>query len=839
MKLSTIFSIIVISISINFSTLAQFDFRQIDLDYYLPATEYDQSIPTPKEFLGYEVGEWHVNHDKLIAYMSLLAEKSDRISYHVYGETYEKRPLIYLTISSRENQRMMDKIKLTHQQLADPTYTEDIDLTSLPAVLFQGYSIHGDESSGSNAALLVAYHLAAGKSKEVEDILTSTVILFDPCFNPDGLQRYSAWVNANQDMMHTADPNDLSHNEPWPTGRTNHYWFDLNRDWLLLTHPESRGRIKIFQDWNPNVLTDHHEMGKNSSFFFQPGVPSRTNPLTPQLNQDLTEEIATYHMAALDSIGSDYFTKERFDDFYYGKGSTYPDGQGCVGILFEQATSEGILQETNNGLLSFPFCVRNQVVTSLSTYRSIVNMREDLLKYKRDFFRDRMKEAAADETQAYIVQQKDPWKRMQFLNILNQHNINTYLIGEDYQKEDVDFVKNESIVVPVNQKQYTMIKSIFETQTSFTDSIFYDVSTWTFPFAFDSDYKSLNLAQYESLTLKPSKRPRRTPAFGDEKSKTVIIPWDNYMSPSVYYEIQKQGSKHYRIAEEFVINKNKFVPGSIFLDTGGMSLMDYHNMLLMCHEKHIEYYEVNQSIDSFTKLGLSTMAQNNEPIQVAILTGAGVNALEAGDAWFQMDQRWKIPSARIEISNLRNMDLERYTTIIMADGRYSIDEDGKNKLMEWVEAGGELLAMRRAIDYLAKEGIVSLTNKEEKGGGETLRTSGQVIGGAMFMSQVNLKDPLFYGYPDAMVAMFKKGTQWYVPETRSEVEVVAQYIDKPLISGYASKQNLYKAPGSSSVMKMKKGEGKIIMLVDNPNFRGYWYGGATLFGNCIFNVGVE
>jgi len=836
MKQSSILLIVILSIFINFQANAQLDFSDINLDYYLPETEYDQSIPSPKDFLGYEVGEWHVNHDKLLAYMHLLAEKSDRITISEYARTYERRPLVTLIITSEDNQARINQIKQRHQQLSDPYNKQDVDLNKLPAVLFQGYSIHGDESSGSNAAILVAYHLAAGQSDEVLKILDNTVVLFDPCYNPDGLQRYSAWANAYQDQMHNPDPNDMAHNEPWPTGRTNHYWFDLNRDWLLLTHPESRGRIKTFQDWSPNVLTDHHEMGSNSSFFFQPGVPTRTNPRTPQINQDLTEEISEYHKAVLDSIGSDYFTKERFDDFYYGKGSTYPDGQGCVGILFEQATSEGILRETNNGLLSFPFCVRNQVVTSLSTYRATVDLREDLLKYKRDFYKERADKAANDEVQAYIVHEKDPWKRNRFLDILDQHKIKAHGINKDYLKEETNFVADESFVVPVSQRQYTMIKSIFETQTSFQDSVFYDVSTWTFPYAFNCKYKRLTGPQYESLSTAPFKAPelRLSDLY---KSECIIIPWSSYMAPSILYKISKLTDKWYRSTEEFVLNDSKVSAGSIFLNTSDISSYEYGQLLGACQRNNINYLEANQKIDQFTKMGLPTMEVDKTPIQVAIVTGSPVNSYEAGDAWFQMDHRWNIPATRLDINDLTK-NLERYTTIIISDGRYrsdSFSEKAINNLIEWVENGGNLIVMRQGIDRLIKAGMLDLEEVPEKNGNEPLETSGQVIGGAIFQSQVDLKDPLFYGYKDNMLPTFKKGTQWYVANQTKSLSVVGQYTEDPLLTGYCSSQNLHKAAGAASILKQKKGKGHIIMLVDNPNFRGYWYGGAMLFGNCLFH----
>src|SRR5690606_22163379 len=194
--------------------------------------------------------------------------------------------------------------------------SENLDTADMPIVVNQGFSIHGNEASGSNAAILAAYYLAAAEGPEIEELLNNTVILFDPAFNPDGLQRFASWVNTNKSANINTDPQDREYAETWPGGRTNHYWFDMNRDWLPVQLPESRARIETFHKWYPNILTDHHEMGSNSSFFFQPGIPSRTHPLTPQLNQELTKEIGNYHAAALDGIGSLYFTEENYDDFY-------------------------------------------------------------------------------------------------------------------------------------------------------------------------------------------------------------------------------------------------------------------------------------------------------------------------------------------------------------------------------------------------------------------------------------------------------------------------------------------------------------------------------------------
>ena len=255
-------------------------------------------------------------------------------------------------------------------------------------MVYQGFSIHGNEPSGANAGLAYAYYLAAAQGNEIEETLSNVVILMDPSFNPDGLQRFAYWANTNKSINLVADNNEREYHEVWPGGRTNHYWFDMNRDWLPVQLPESRARIETFYKWLPNILTDHHEMGTNSTFFFQPGEPTRVHPLTPQINQELTAEIGTYHAKALDNIGSLYYSEEGYDDYYYGKGSTFPDVNGGIGILFEQASSRGHIQESENGLLTFPFTIRNQFTTALSTIEAAKNMRGKINDYQRQYFQD-------------------------------------------------------------------------------------------------------------------------------------------------------------------------------------------------------------------------------------------------------------------------------------------------------------------------------------------------------------------------------------------------------------------------------------------------------------------
>ncbi|MDA8693490.1 M14 family zinc carboxypeptidase, partial [Saprospiraceae bacterium] len=285
----------------------EISFSQVDLNYYLPEINYDADIPTPEEILSYQIGEWHLSHDQLVSTMKSLCESSDKCIYQEYGRTHENRPLVNLVISNPKNLKNLDKLVSQHAQLTDPQQSDKVKSAETPIIIYQGYSVHGNESSGANAAPLVAYYLLAGDSNMLDKLLNESIIIIDPCYNPDGLQRFSTWANSNKHKHPTTDPKSREFNEVWPGGRTNHYWFDLNRDWLFTIHPSSQARIENFHKWKPDILTDHHEMGSNSTFFFQPGVPSRTNPNTPPINQTLTEDIGAFHAASLDSIGSLYY----------------------------------------------------------------------------------------------------------------------------------------------------------------------------------------------------------------------------------------------------------------------------------------------------------------------------------------------------------------------------------------------------------------------------------------------------------------------------------------------------------------------------------------------------
>ena len=832
-------------------TFALFGQKQ-PLTYYLPDITYSQEVPTPEEILGYQIGENHISHDQLVYYMRALAQVSDRVTMQETGRTYEGRPLTLLTITSAENQARIETIRANHLALTDPEREKDADLSDMPAVVYAGYSIHGNESSGSNAAPLVAYYLTAGRSKEVEDLLRNTVILFDPCYNPDGLNRFANWANTNKGKNLVSDRQSRELNEPWPRGRTNHYWFDLNRDWLPAAHPESRARIKNFHRWKPNVLTDHHEMGSDATFFFQPGIPSRTNPLTPQMNQDLTLKISRYHAAALDEIGSLYYSQESFDDFYYGKGSTYPDVNGAIGILFEQASSRGHAHDTEHGVLTFPFTIRNQVKTSLSTFLAAKEMRRDLLAYQRDFYRNARKEAAGASAKAYVVSAgKDQARLFRFAEILDLHQIEFYHPQSDITSGGQKFAKDQSLLIPLEQTQNRLIRAAFETSTSFRDSLFYDVSAWTLPLAFDLDYTALSRGFALGDRVSPQDLRRTTPPAYSKYA--YLMDRESYYFPKALHYLQSNGLRTEVATAPFTgADGQKYGRGTVLIAVQPQDKTAAEVHRLVSEAVRLSGVRIT-SIDSGESkegnyLGSPGFAAL-DPVKVALITGSGSNSYDAGEVWHLLDYRMDIPTTLLETTAVRYSDLSKYNVIVMTDGSYnSIGDNGAKKLREWVKSGGTLITMKRAATWakskeIAKFDVVK-TEKTEKDKGQkraALRpyemrardTGAEVIGGAIFQTKTDLTHPLAYGLTDDNLPVFRRGTLFFEP-TENPYATPFLYTDKPLLSGYISKKNLQNIRNSAAVIVSGTGRGKTICFADNPNFRAFWYGTNRVFLNAVF-----
>ncbi len=829
--------------------IANVSIAQVDLSYYLPeGVSYNPDIPTPQSIVGHEVGEWHISHDKLVTYMQALDKASDRISLEITGYTFEDRPLLLLTITSPKNHQNIESIRQQHVQLSDPKQSSNLDVSKMPVVFYLGCSIHGNEPSGANAGLVMAYHLAAAQGAEIEKYLENTVVLFDPSFNPDGLQRFSTWANSHKSKLISTDPYDAEHNEAWPRGRTNHYWFDLNRDWLPGQLPESQARIKQFHNWKPNLLTDHHEQGTDATFFFMPGEPTRVNPMTPRKNQELTKKLGEYHAKALDKIGSLYFTQEGYDDFYYGKGSTYPDVQGCIGILFEQASSRGHAQDSDNGILRFPFAIRNHFTTMLSSLEGVNAMREELLNFQRDFYKNAISESNKDPVKAIVFgSNKDKARAFHMAEMAARQDIQVYRVSSTQTFNGRNYEAGASYVIPLNQPQYRLIKSMFEKRTTFEDSLFYDISSWTFPLAFGLEYEEVKSIPSLGEKLVNPKMPVGI-MNNDNASYAYAFEPFGYYTPRAIYRLVSHGIRIKVANEVFHHSTGKsFARGSIMIPLENQNLAPDQIAVYVreiAKKDGIDIYGFNSGLDyQGVSLGSRTFDIVSKPT-IAVIMDGGISSTDAGELWHLLDQRYNIPVTMLPIPVLDFADLNKYTTIIVPTGRYSrIGEGAKEKIKSWVQQGGILIGFEDAVSWFNSAGFGKFEMKKEAEINVPMKSrpyefidedrGAQVTSGVIFEADVDLTHPLLYGYYNGKMPMFKSNN-YYMEKAAGVYSNPITYGSNSLMSGYISKKNYEKMKNSSGIGVADLGKGKVIGFTENVAFRAFWFGTNKLLMNAIF-----
>ncbi len=844
--------------------------------------EYDPAIPTPRSYLGFKIGDRHIQHHELVGYLRVLASASDRVTLQEYARSHGGRPLVLLTITSVENHKRLNAIRRQHLQLTDAKRSAAVDIDRLPAVINMGYSVHGNEASGGNVAPLVAYYLAAAKGKAHQRLLREVVVLLDPCLNPDGFSRFANWANNHRGRVANSDPNHREHQEPWPSGRTNYYWFDLNRDWLPAQHPESQGRLAQFHRWKPNVVLDFHEMGTDSTYFFQPGVPKRNNPLTPQRTIELTRAFAKQHAAALDEAGSLYFSEEVYDDFYMGKGSTYPDLHGAIGILFEQASVRGHVRESSNGPLTFSFAIRNHWLTSMSSLRATLAMRRELLEHKRQFYRDAQALVRTGSIKGYVVTApRDEARLYHFLEILARHDIVAHRLEEDLSVGGYRFPRQKSFVIPAAQKEFRFLQDLFARRTEFAESIFYDVSTWNLPLAFQIRHATLETAPKTRQLGKPF----RLGAFPRHSLKTTaddlayVIPWDSYYTPKTLYQLLNAGIKVKVATRPFQMpvgdRVRKFGYGTLLVPLGiqrekrGEAI----NILRRAGRDAVAVYPAKTGLTSSgIDFGSGHFRLVPKP-KILLVTGA--SAYEAGEVWHLLDQRMAMPVTLVEAGRLANVQLREYSVVVMVSGSYdSVSERGVDRLRTFLKEGGTVVATGTAIRWLDAKKLVSVSfravNREQSAsegkiseeqvpeeqvsartaskkstarGAPPLRrpyasaaddAALRLVRGAIFRTRVDPTHPIGYGFTESDSLPVFRNHRVFLELTRSPYSTPVVYDDQPLLSGYVSPVNLKALAGSAGVAVYSMGKGRAILIADNPNFRAFWYGTNRIFLNSLF-----
>ena len=803
-------------------------------NYFYPNKgNFDASIPTPEQFLGYAIGEQHTRHDRIVAYLKELDRLSDKVSFEIIGETFERRAQVVAIFSSPENHKNIEQIRLQH--LSNQTNGTN---NKVPLVIHLAYNVHGNEPSSSEAALLTAYYLTASQSEQTKEWLNNMIITLDPVINPDGRDRHTHWANMHKGTPPVADPNDREHNEIWPGGRFNHYWFDLNRDWFLGTFPETRNRINFFHKWRPYVQTDHHEMGTNSTFYFDPGKESSNNPIVPDyLYKNIYPKFGEYFTKATNSIGSMYFTKEAFDKLYPGYGSSYINFYGGAGFLFEQGSSRGHVQETTTIPITFGFTIRNQFTASLATITASLAEKESLIEMRKQFYLTAKQQATNSIIKGYSFGDAKDFNRTKaFIDLLLLHKIDIYKVpnSTDY-------------FVPTAQDNYIMVKSIFENQITYKDSTFYDASTWSLIHAYGLPFTEVKSSMVLAEKVNAPLVLNNTPIV--KSNYAYLVSNTDYNIHQFIYALQNEGVFVQTATRTFSTNINgenkNFGYGSIIISVQQQKVdadILYNIISKASVAANIKVHTVSTGFsNSGIDLGSNYIKTLKKP-EAAMIIGNGVAASEAGEIWHLLDQRLHMPITKIDILNFSRVRLERYNTLVMVSGAYNfLDKNSVDKIKAWVQNGNTLITIKSGADWAIKNGFtkfkLAVDSSTTKGRLDYDKASdmegAKALGGSIFSIDLDTTHPIGYGFSKRKVSVYKNNSTFFQNST-SAYNTIAQYTNTPLVGGYLHPNSLKMIKNSPSILVGAEGSGRVILFADEPNFRGTWYGTNKLFLNALF-----
>ncbi|SMO80821.1 M14 family zinc carboxypeptidase [Gracilimonas mengyeensis] len=830
-------------------------------DYYFPeGSEFDESIPTPEEFLGYEIGTHYTRHDRIVDYFEELARISDKASLQVIGQTVQKRPQVVLTITDPANHQNLEEIRENHLTLIDPD-ADLLDIEEAKSVVALNYSVHGDESSSGEAALLTAYYFVANQSAETQNLLEESIIHIDPAQNPDGRDRAAHWHNSYKSFPPVSDPNDIEHNQGWPRGRTNHFLHDLNRDWFAVTQQESANRVAFYQKWYPNIQIDFHEMGTNSTYYLEPTQPERTwNPIVPEYHYEvLNPLLAEYHTDALNELGALYWTKEVFDNISPIYGSTYPDILGGVGVTFEVGSSRGLVQESVAGDVTFENTIRRHLRTGIATVRAGVGEKKTLLEYQKDFYETALEEAEDQPVRAYVFgDEADKTLTNKFLDLLLKHKLEVYKLEEERTVDGKTFSPEAGYILPTSQANYRLIHDIFETYTEYADSVFYDITAWSLVQGYGIKYGEITSGGYNRDWGTPveSVPEQEGKVVGGQADYAYLLSWSDYNASAALYHLLDEGVRA-RVAHQPFTSPT----------SGGDVDFGYGSVIISVAEQDNhspdELYEVIEATaEEFsltfhtTSTGYNTggidlgsgNAQVVDKPEAAVVFGYGVSAYDAGEAWFLLNKHLGIDITKINSVDFGDVNLSRYNTLLLVDGDYEyFDQEIIDKIKTWVNDGGTLITSAGASVWAVRNEIVSenfLDSGEDTSAAEedeTVRYNYEErrdrwlagrIPGVILEADIDPSHPIAFGTEDRSQLFLKENGHFLYPSS-DPYGTVAYYGDDPHRGGFLNEANKEKVKNKASILVSGEGSGNVILFSENPTFRSYWHTSSRLLLNAL------
>lgn len=799
---------------------------------------FAQTIQSPSEFLGYELGTRFTNHYQVVDYYQYLAKVSNMIQLQEYGKTNEQRLLQVAYISTPENLSNLESIRKNHLANAGIGTAQN---SANKAIVWLSYNVHGNESSSTEASMQTTYELITQKKAWLEN----TVVIVDPCINPDGRDRYVNWYNQVASFPYNSNQKAKEHDEPWPGGRPNHYLFDLNRDWAWATQVETRQRLKVYNTWLPHIHVDFHEQGINEPYYFAPAAEPFHEVIT-DWQRDFQTQIGKNHAGYFDTEGWLYFTRERFDLFYPSYGDTYPTFNGAIGMTYEQAghgmAGLGILTDEGD-LLSLKDRIAHHHTTGLSTVeissKNADKLNSEFKKYfsKNDF-----------EYKSYVLEGNQD-RINKLAELLDRHEItygftsNTSVKGLDYESSSqktttVPF----GLVVSTNQPKAKMVKVLFEQNAKLSDSLTYDITAWSIPYAY-------GLKTIASKTLVSENPVNKVFSENAEQNATAYVAhWNTVKDATFLSALLQQGIRVRFTEKPLVSGGNSFDRGSIIITRSDNKNVEKftQKVISLANRMKIELTNLSSGFsDNGVDFGSPDIKEIKMP-KVAVMSGDATSSLGFGELWYFFEQELKFPVTNINSENFSENTLNSFNILVLPNGNYSdlFDEEGLKLLHDWVSHGGKVIAIGSSLNTFAgKEGF-GLTKKEKTPDDaakkdlisyaktERERIS-DFITGAIFKTKVDNTHPLAFGYGESYFTL-KLGTNAY--NYIKEGYTVSYLEDTKAVSGFTGYRAAKEIQNTLVFGEYRIGNGSMIYMVDNPMFRAFWENGKLFFANAIFFV---
>jgi hypothetical protein len=808
-------------------------------------TLFAQTIKAPSEFLGYEIGSRFTRHHRVVDYFKYVSSALSNVKLEKYGKTNENRPLYVSYISSQENITNLENIR---KENLSQTGIIAGNSANKKAIVWLSYNVHGNEASSTEAAMLTLYELVTNK----KEWLKNTVVILDPCINPDGRDRYVNWFNQVKSTPFNVDQNAREHSEPWPGGRPNHYLFDLNRDWAWVTQVESQQRIAIYNKWMPHVHVDFHEQGINSPYYFAPAAEP-FHEIISDWQRTFQTQIGKNHAKYFDKEGWLYFTKESFDLLYPSYGDTYPTYMGAIGMTYEQAGHgrAGLGIQTNEGeILTLKDRAIHHMTTGLSTVEISSKNAEKLNTEFKKFF-----DNSNLNYKSYVLKNENDDKMNRLKKLLNMHEIRYEnaeigsVKGYNYStQEDGKFnVNNSDLVIHTNQPKGKMVKVLFEPNAKLADSLTYDITAWSLPYAH-------GLNAIASKTSIPSSKSDSAGTFTntvDASAYAYVSKW-NSIDDATFLGALLQNNIVPRFTEkEFTANGNSFNKGTLIILRNDNRNSDFDAKLVAIANKHQR--NLTPISTGFSQAGVDFGSYSVKPInkqKIAVLSGKATSSLSFGEVWHFFETQLQYPITTINSRDFGATDLNSYDVIILPNGNYKslLNTTTLDKVKKWTRSGGTLIAIGNALNSFAnKEGFYLKTkktdvnsDKKEESQKDNLTPFGDrerenvanLITGSIFKSTIDNSHPLAFGYGATYFSLKLSGTAYHYLNEGYNVA----YFDKDTknVSGYAGSKAIREVPESLLFGEKPMGSGSVVYMVDNTLFRAFWENGKLFIANAVF-----